>query len=309
MQTPKFSFSFFLPKYWLNWLGLSFLYLISWLPYKTQLGLGRLVGKILYAKFKRRTHIARRNLALCFPDMPEDEREALVKENFKATGIALFESGMGWWWPTWRIKKLGHVTGIENIIAAKEAGQGVLLIAHHMVCLEICNRLLGLHHPNIGFYRPHNNALMEYIQYKGRTRDNRYQIGKKDVRGLYKALENNESVIYLPDQDYGRRKSVFVPFFAEKQTCTTTATTMIANDANCKVVISTIYRNKDNSGYTIDFSPALEDYPSGDDTHDAARINKIIEAGIQQAPEQYMWLHRRFKTRPKGDKTDLYAQG
>ncbi|NTS77686.1 LpxL/LpxP family Kdo(2)-lipid IV(A) lauroyl/palmitoleoyl acyltransferase [Catenovulum sp. SM1970] len=306
MQAPQFSFAFLAPKYWLNWLGLACLYLISWLPYKLQLKLGCLLGLFLYCFFKRRVKIAQVNVKMCFPDMPEAQREAMVRDNFKSTGIAFFESGMAWWWPSWRVKKLAKVEGVENIIKAKESGKGVLVVAHHMLCMEMCNRIVGLHNPNIGFYRPHNNALMEYIQYRGRMRDNRYQIGKKDIRGLYRALGENESVIYLPDQDYGRRKAVFVPFFAEQKACTTTGTSMIARDSGCQLVITTAYRNKDNSGYTIKFDGPLEGYPSGDDTEDATRINKMMTDRILVAPEQYMWLHRRFKTREDKKKGEVY---
>ncbi len=238
--------------------------------------------------------------------MSEQDREAMVVENFKATGIALFESGMGWWWPTWRIQKLGNVKGVEHIQQAKKAGHGVLVVAHHMVCLEICNRLVGLKNPNIGFYRPHNNAVMEWLQYRGRTRNNRHQIGKRDLKGLFKALADNESIIYLPDQDYGRRRSVFVPFFAVEQTCTTTGTSMIAKESKCKLVITTSYRNHDNSGYTIEFSPAIDNFPSGNDEQDALRLNRLIEQEILKTPEQYMWLHRRFKTRPNKSDKNLY---
>jgi KDO2-lipid IV(A) lauroyltransferase len=150
---------------------------------------------------------------------------------------------------------------------------------------------------------------MEYVQYKGRTRDNKYQIGKREIRNLYKALQENECVIYLPDQDYGKRKSVFVPFFAEPQACTTTGTSGIAKESNCKVITTIVYRNSDKSGYTIKLSPALDNYPTGDDEADATRINKLIETNIMYAPEQYMWLHRRFKTRPNSqDKGRIYQR-
>ncbi|MER2492839.1 LpxL/LpxP family Kdo(2)-lipid IV(A) lauroyl/palmitoleoyl acyltransferase [Catenovulum sediminis] len=306
MDIPKFSLKFFLPKYWLTWIGISVLYTISWLPYKFQLLLGRLVGRLMYALAKRRRHIARRNLEICFPNMQDHEIQSLLKKNFEAAGIALFESSMGWWWPKWRLAKFCHYQGLEHIEEAQKAGKGVLMVTFHNMCLEICCRVFGQKHPAVAFYRQHNNPLMEYFQYHGRARDNKYLIGAKNVKGLLNALNDNELCFYFPDQDYGRRRSVFVPFFAEENTCTTTGTTLFAGEAGCPVVLVTPQRLDDGKGYLITVSPIIENYPSGDDTADAARLNKLIETEILKAPEQYMWLHRRFKTRPDRKAKSLY---
>ncbi|AWB69036.1 lipid A biosynthesis lauroyl acyltransferase [Saccharobesus litoralis] len=308
VQAPTFSWSFLLPKYWINWLGIFILYALSWLPYRVIIVLGKLAGLIMYKLVKKRVHITRRNLEICFPEKTEQEREKLVVENFKSTGIALFETAIGWWWPTWRVKRLGQVTGIEHIAEAKQAGKGVIIVTHHMLCLEVCNRLLGLSNPNIGFYRPNNNKVWDYFQYLGRSRDNNYQINKRDIRGLFKALKNNESICYFPDQDYGIKQSVFVPFFAEQHTCTTTATSSIASKSGCKLVQVSLHRHQDNSGYTVNLSPVIDNYPSGDPTTDAIKLNQLIEKAVLIAPEQYMWMHRRFKTRPQdAEINDLYS--
>lgn len=306
MDIPQFSWRFLLPKYWFTWLGLALLYLISWLPYRLQLGLGILIGRLLYYIAKRRRHIAKTNINICFPELSEAEKTKMLKANFDSAGIAFFESSMGWFWPTWRLKSLCHYEGLEHIEEAKKQGKGVLLVAYHMMCLEICGRVLGLKHPNVAFYRPHNNALMEYFQYHGRARDNKYLIGAKNVKGLLKALADNEACIYLPDQDYGRRRCAFVPFFAEPQACTTTGTTLFAGQSKCAVILVHPRRLPNAQGYKITVSPALENYPSGDDEVDAARLNKLIEDGIRHAPEQYMWLHRRFKTRPDKKAPSVY---
>lgn len=306
VPAPKFSMSFFLPKYWLNWIGISILFLISWLPYRMQLWLGSLVGLLMYRLAKRRVNIARTNLSVCFPNMPEAEKEQLVRENFKASGIAIFESGMGWWWPSWRIKRKAHYQGMEHLDAAVAKGKGVLLVACHMVCLEMSGRILGQHRPNVAFYRPHNNALMEYFQYHGRARDNRYLIGKKDVKGLISALRHNESCIYLPDQDYGRRRSVFVPFFAEPEACTTTGTSLFSKQTGCTLLMVNQRRLPNGKGYEVKLEPISEHYPSDDESADATILNQIFERCIEQAPEQYMWLHRRFKTRPDPKQPSYY---
>lgn len=306
VKAPRFSIHFFHPKYWLTWFGVAILYIISWLPYRVQLILGANIGRLLYKIAKRRRNIALRNIQLCFPELSANEQEHLLRKNFEATGIALFESSIGWWWPQWRLKKLCHYQGLEHIEEARKSGKGVLMITIHMMCIEIGCRVFAQKYPSVAFYRPHNNDLMEYFQYHGRARDNRYLIGAKNVKGLLNALKDNELCFYLPDQDYGRRRSVFVPFFAQPETCTTTGTTLFAKESGCTVLLVTPERLDNGKGYLVNVSPVLDNYPSGDDTADAARLNRLVEEAIMRAPEQYLWLHRRFKTRPNRKDPSLY---
>lgn len=305
---PNFKLSFLLPKYWLTWLGVLILYTISWLPYKFQLALGRGVGRLLMKLGSSRQRVAETNLKLCFPDMSEQERQRMLKANFENTGIALFETGMGWWWPNWRVERKVTVKGLEHIEKAKAEGHGVLLLAMHYLSAEINCRAMGTQHPTVVFYRPHNNELMEYFQFRGRGRSNKYMLGKRDVKGLIKALREKESCIYLPDQDYGRNKSEFVPFFAVDETATTTGTLIFARQKNVKTMMVIPTRNDDGSGYTIEVTPPLEGFPSKDDIADVTRVNQELEKAIMRAPEQYMWLHRRFKTRPNPDDPSLYKK-
>ncbi|RUO79663.1 LpxL/LpxP family Kdo(2)-lipid IV(A) lauroyl/palmitoleoyl acyltransferase [Pseudidiomarina taiwanensis] len=306
VETPKFQAKFLLPKYWLTWLGVAVLYTISWLPYKLQLALGRLIGRLFYRFMPRRAAIARRNLELCFPEKSAADIETLVKTNLENTGIAFFETGMAWWWPNWRIQRKLHVHGIEHLEAPLQHGQGVLLLLFHFLSLEMHARLHGLIKPAVGLYRPHNNALMEFLQTRGRARSNKYMIPRKDVKGMLEALNQGDIAGYLPDQDYGRRRTVFVPFFAVEKTSTTTGTMLFAGNANCATVPTTCYRRDDGSGYDITFYPQFENFPTGDDETDAMRVNKMVEFAVQQRPEQYLWIHRRFKTRPNETDQDLY---
>jgi len=303
---PDFKFSFLLPQYWLTWLGVFILYSISWLPYKWQLGLGRFIGRQLLKIGSKRQRIADINLKLCFPDMSEPERQAILKKNFENTGIALLETGMGWWWPNWRVKRKVTITGIEHIKNAQAEGNGVLLLTMHYLSAEMTARAIGYGHPMVVFYRPHNNQLMEFFQFRGRGQSNQYMLGKRDVRGLIQALKEKESCIYLPDQDYGRNRSVFVPFFGVKDTATTTGTLIFARQKDVKTMMLIPTRNDDGSGYTLEITPALEGFPTKDDEQDAIRINQELEKAIARKPEQYMWLHRRFKTRPDPEAPSLY---
>lgn len=306
IEKPKFELRFLSPKYWLTWLSAGFLYGISWLPYKWQLAMGRGLGRLFYRFVPKRAHIARRNLELCFPNKSAEDIEQLVKRNLENTGIAFFETGMAWWWPDWRIKRKLHLHGIEHIQAPLAEGKGVLLLLFHFLSLEVHARLHGFVQPAVGLYRPHNNAVMEFLQTRGRGRSNKYMIPRTDVRSMLQALDQGEIAGYLPDQDYGRKRTVFAPLFAVEQASTTTGTLLFAENANCVVLPATCFRRDDGSGYDMTFYPQFEQFPTGDQVADVTRVNRMIEYAILQKPEQYMWIHRRFKTRPDSSDPDLY---
>lgn len=306
VNAPQFRWQFLLPQYWPLWLGAALLYLLSWLPYRWLMRAGAAFGRLLFKLLKSRQKVARRNLALCFPEMPEAQREELLWQNAEESGKAMLETVIGWWWPDWRIKKLAHFSGYQHIEAALAEGKGVLLLAAHFLHLEAAGRVFGLTHPSVGFYRPNNNPLLDYLQYHGRARSNKYMIGKRDVKGLIQALNEQEVCFYLPDQDYGRNRAEFVPFFAVAETATTTGTLLFANAANCVVIPVVTSRLADYQGYHVKVLPALANFPSGDDRADVTRVNQWLEQAILQQPEQYMWLHRRFKTRPNPTDQSLY---
>ena len=268
--------------------------------------MGRMLGRLLMKIGSKRKHVALTNLRLCFPEKGEDELQTLLKRNFENTGIALFETGMGWWWPDWRVKRKFNVKGLEHLEKARQEGKGVLLLAMHYLSVEMNARGVGYGHPMVVFYRPHNNQLMEFFQFRGRGRSNKYMLGKRDVKGLIKALRDGEACIYLPDQDYGRNRSVFVPFFGVKEAASTTGTLLFARQKNVETMMIIPVRNDDGSGYTLEIMPPLDNFPTKDDIADVTRINQELEKAISRKPEQYMWLHRRFKTRPNPDDISLY---
>ncbi|MDF2180038.1 LpxL/LpxP family Kdo(2)-lipid IV(A) lauroyl/palmitoleoyl acyltransferase [Aliiglaciecola sp. CAU 1673] len=304
VKAPTFQLSFLHPRYWLTWVTVVLLYLISWLPYRVQWWIGTMLGRFFYHVIKSRRRIAERNIELCFPDMSEAERKALVKANLESAGIALFEAGMGWWWPDWRVKRIGKMVGYDHIQAIMDKGKGVLGIACHNMNLEMAGRVIGVVHPSVGFYRRHNNPLMEYLQYHGRSKSNKYMIHKKGVGDLIKALDQGELCFYLPDQDYGPKRCEYVPFFAVKDAATTTGTLLFAEKANCETVFLLPLRTK--TGYEVQVLPGLENFPSGDDKEDVTRVNQMIEKMVLAAPSQYLWMHKRFKTRPDWNPTSLY---
>lgn len=304
--SPPFKMSFLAPKYWLTWVGVFILYTLSWFPQSVQFFLGKLLGKLVYHLVKKRRHIAEVNIRLCFPHLSPEQQTQMVKRNLEHTGIATFETGMAWWWPTWRINRVrGSIDGLEHIDAAIKKGKGVLLLVPHMLHLEMTGRVLGLEKQGIGFYRPHNNPLMEFFMTRGRLRSNEFLIGKRDVKGLLKALKDGKLCYYLPDQDYGRNRSEFVPFFAVQDTATTTGTLLFAGSESCETLSLSSVR--DNKGkYHLKVAPALTEFPSDSPKLDVTRVNQRMEDAIKLAPEQYMWVHRRFKTRPNETDPSFY---
>lgn len=269
-----------------------------------QQNLGKVLGTLLKVVAKKRYHIAKRNIEMCFPKLSEQDRAAMLKANLDNAGMAIFETSMGWWWPSWRVDRVAEFEGFEHIEAILSKGKGVLAYAIHNMNLEFACRILGRQYPSVVFYRKHNNRLMEYMQYYGRNRANKYMVHKRNSKGLIRALDEGELCIYLPDQDYGQNKCEFTPFFAVPKTASTTGSLLFAKQANCETIFIVSIRT--NKGYKIIVLPGLENFPSGNDNYDVTRINQMIEKMIMMAPEQYLWMHKRFKTRPNADDPSLY---
>lgn len=301
---PQFQAKFLLPNYWHVWLGATILYLISWLPFRIILLLGKVFGTLLSRIAPKRVAIARQNLKLTFPDWSDAEIDRVFRGNIERTGMALFETAMGWWWPDWRVKKHITVEGFEHIEEVLKQGKSVFGLALHNVNLEFACRAIGYFHPSIAFYRKHNNPLMDYFQYHGRNRANKYMIHKRNAKALIEALNGNELCLYLPDQDYGASQSIFVPFGGVEQTATTTATLMFVQRGDCVPIL--ISSQHTATGYKIKCYPAIE-YLADNTPEDAlTQLNRELLDIVKEQPESYLWMHKRFKTRPKSSPQSLY---
>lgn len=301
MKPPRFRYSFLLPKYWHVWFGLALLYLLVQLPYPVIFFIGSRIGRFSMRFLSRRRHIARRNIELCFPALSQDKKERMLVENFEALGMGLFETGMAWFWPDSRIKKWCKIDNPEIMSRIREGGRGVLLVGIHFLTLELGGRIYGMYNPGIGVYRAHNNKLMDWVQFLGRSRSNKAFIDRHNVKSMISALRKGEILWYAPDHDYGPRNSVFAPFFAVPQAATTVGTSILMRQANPVILPFTPKRHADGSGYTVMITEPPEGFPMKDTAEAAAFMNKIVEKEILKAPELYMWLHRRFKTRPAGE--------
>ena len=296
----KFSREFLHPRYWLTWFGLGVLWLWVQLPYPVLCFLGTRIGAMARPFLKRRESIARKNLELCFPQHSAEEREKMIAENFRSLGMALVETGMAWFWPDRRIARWTEVIGMEHIRDVQAQKRGILLVGIHFLTLELGARQFGMQEPGIGVYRPNDNPLIDWLQTWGRLRSNKSMLDRKDLKGMIKALKKGEVVWYAPDHDYGPRSSVFVPLFAVEQAATTTGTWMLARMSGACLVPFVPRRKPDGKGYQLIMLPPECSPPLDDAETTAAWMNKVVEKCIMMAPEQYMWLHRRFKTRPEG---------
>ena len=291
------------PRNWLTWFGLGILWLIVQLPYPLLHFIGTSAGRLSRRFLKRREHIARRNIELCFPEMSPAARETLIDQNFMSLGMGLIETGMAWFWSDERVKKWFDVEGFANLNHALSGGKGVMVVGVHFMSLELGGRAMGLCRPMMATYRPHNSPLMEWVQTRGRLRSNKAMIDRNNLTGLVHALKSGEAVWFAPDQDTRRGESVFVPFFGHPA-YSLTSTHQLARLSGAAVIAFSHVRRADG-GYTLKLSPAFEDFPSSDATADTARVIAAIEAMVREAPTQYLWIHRRFKRQPDG-RGELY---
>ena len=300
-NAPRLTAALFHPRYWPQWFGQAVLWLVVQLPYPVLMYLGAGLGWLSMKLLPRRVRIARTNLQLVFPEWDDATREACLKENFANVGRAIFETGIAWFWPDWRVRKIMHVTGAEHVEQAVANKHGMLLLSAHFMTLELNARMFGLLRPGVGVYRPNTNPVLEYAQYHGRCKSNKYLIDRADVKGMIKALRQGEALWYAPDHDYGPHASVFVPFLGVSDAATITGTATLARVKNT-VVLPCYNIRLPQGGYQLIIEPPLQNYPVGDDVADATRSNQVLEQAVRKAPEQYMWLHRRFKSRPNAKK-------
>ncbi|WP_220758825.1 MULTISPECIES: LpxL/LpxP family Kdo(2)-lipid IV(A) lauroyl/palmitoleoyl acyltransferase [unclassified Shewanella] len=306
VEKAQFSSHLYHPKYWLLWLGVGFMRLTQLLPLRVQMKMGAALGRLGMKLVGKRVKTARRNLELCFPDMSDSDMQQLVTENFEQTGKAVFDTANAWWWSDEKIQQHMSIKGKEYVEQTLESGQGVILFAVHCLPLEMGARIFGQFQPGVGVYRPHNNPVMEYLQVKGRLRSNKALVPKRDLRQMVRSLREPNVIWYTADQDFGRSSATFIPFFNVPEAATITGATTLAKLGKAKVLPFFVERNSDDTGYNIEIQPALDNFPGENEIEDAKRGNKIIESIISRNMSQYMWLHRRFKTRPNKGDASLY---
>lgn len=269
------------------------------IPFNFQVLIGKTIGKLLYPFMHKLRSTAYSNISHCFPDKKQNQVNLLVKRHFEAIGVSFFETANAYYGSDKKIRKLLTITN-ENFFqdALKEEG-GIILLCSHFMPLMLGSRALLINHTIANIYRPQNNKLFDRIMVKGYKKNGAVMIKSTDTRSIIKAINNSLPIWYAPDQDLGKNNSVFAPFFGI-QTATASATARLAKNNNTKVIPYSFIRTK--KGYTMSFEKPIANYPSNDPIQDATIVNQILEKQIIKSPEQYLWIHRRFKTRPNDEK-------
>ncbi len=291
--------SYWQPRHWPWWFGLALLRALCALPNRVAIGTGRRIGRFAHAIAGSRRAVVRRNIELCFPDLDADERDALARMHFEARGMSLVEMGWGRWASDRRLGAITELKGIEHLKAATDAGQGVILLSAHFTTLEISGRMLALNSPPFdAVYRKNRSDFITEIQRSGREVSADDTIEKRDIKKMVRSLRSGRPVWYAPDQSYDRKGAEVIEFFGVPS-MHTTATSTLARLGKA-VTLPYFPRRLPNGRYEIEIQPPLEDFPSDDLAADTRRYVEVLEAHIRKCPEQYFWIHKKFKNLPDG---------
>ena len=282
------------------WLGVGFLWLLHGLPLPLQAALGNAVGWLLAMVPGRRRHIAATNLALCFPDASEAVRRRWLRQTFQASMRAVLEHGVLWWSPEARLRRLVRIDNPEAALG--DGVRPVIWLAPHFVGLDMGGVRLSMDRQLASMYAPAKDPVTDKFMLHGRSRFfSPTLISRSDgIKPVLKALKAPLPFYYLPDQDHGRLNAVFVPFFGVTA-ATVSALPRLARLTGAQIVPVVTRQLPWGRGYAVRFYPPWENYPGDDLDADVARMNAFIEDRIREIPAQYLWLHRRFKTRPAGE--------
>jgi len=277
------------------------LWLLHFLPLGALAAFGNGLGRVLYWLIPERRHVTRINLEKCFPQMDARSRERLARAHFRAVTRSIVEHALLWWAPEARIRRLIRVEGLEHLIAPR--AEPVILFVPHFVGLDASGTRLALERDAVAIYSAQKNAVFDRLFAHGRGRfGNQRQVSRQEgVRAAIRSMvREKRPFFYLPDQDYGPRDALFVPFFGVPA-ATVPGLSRIARLADAKVVPCITRMLPGGAGYVVRLEPPWENFPSGDLYADTKRMNEYIERQVLAMPEQYLWMHKRFKTRPEGE--------
>jgi len=292
-------YRFWQPRFWPLWVGLGVLRLMIMLPFRVQLWIGGQLGRLLFVMVPKRRRIAAINLRLCFPELDEPALRRLLRAHGESLGFSVFEIGLALWASRARVEQLVRIEGLDNLTAPLEQGHGVVVISGHFPAIELIGRAIRKSTPPAAaMYRPLKNPLIDQLLRRARRKAISTLIPKDGIRQMIRLLRNGTPVWYAADQSYDRAYAELVPFFGEPA-MTNAALTHIARMGKARVVPFYPRRLADGSGYECIFLPALENFPGNDPAADAEYINNLLAEWIRKAPEQYYWVHRRFKNRPE----------
>jgi KDO2-lipid IV(A) lauroyltransferase len=280
--------------------GVFILWLIHFLPFRIIVAIGNGLGTVLYPLAAERRKVGNINLKLCFPDMGDEASEKLLREHFKLFCRGLIERSILWWSSAEYISSLIHVEGVEHFEALK--GKATILLTPHFVGMDVGGQWIAQRADSVSMYANQKNRYLTELLLKMRTRFGKQRLFSRQqgLRAILKCMRAGMPFFYLPDQDQGVKDGAFIPFFGVPA-ATMTTVPRIALMTGAKVVPCITRLLPGAAGYVLTFYPAWENYPTGDDIADTRRMNEFIEQRVREMPEQYFWLHKRFKTRPEGE--------
>jgi KDO2-lipid IV(A) lauroyltransferase len=280
-------------------LALLLMWLLHWLPLPILAACGRLLGRLLHRFGRERRHITLTNLGLCFPNLSADEKSALAIRHFEAFGRSFLERGLLWWASPARIRRLVKIEGMEQLAALGD--RPLILLVPHFVGLDMGWTRLTLERDMVSIYANQKNLLFNAALYRGRLRFGGSELlsRQEGTRKAIRAMKAGRPFYYLPDMDYGERDTIFVPFFGVKA-ATITGLARLARMTGAAVV--PVITRMTETGYVIGIGAPWNDFPGPDIEADTRRMNAFIEQEVLKMPEQYFWVHKRFKTRPPGEK-------
>jgi KDO2-lipid IV(A) lauroyltransferase len=290
----KIPVSLLHPRHWPTWAGIGLLRLIVWLPYPAIMAVGAGLGQLIYPFALRRRQIAEINLRLCLPELDDTARRRLLRRHFSSLGKGLVEVGMAWWWPQKRLERLLITIEGETYLATGDTG--VLFLTAHFSSLELSGRYLGARSAAHAMYRPNENPVLEFLIRHYRGTHLLGLIRRDDARGMIRLLKEGGRVWYAPDQNHAHKGKAFADFMGVAA-ATHTATSRLARTTGARVVPFVLLREP--GGYRLIIEHPLEGLGKAPE-EDARRINAVFARWARAAPEQYNWIHRRFKTRPDG---------
>jgi KDO2-lipid IV(A) lauroyltransferase len=298
-KTRKKARPLFHPALWPSWVVMFLLYSLSWLPMPAKQRLGKWLGVFLSKVMSYRFRVTKTNIGMCMPELSEAQREELARDSFVACARGFLESTHAWWRDTGKYQSQVKVSGRQHLDEAMARGKGILLLGGHYSIFDFALPLIACQLTRPGYmYRPNDNPVIDRMIERGRKRDmNIEPFTKRQLGGMMSFLREGGQVWYACDQDFGRKATIFTPFFGVEAACITTPS-YIAQTSGCSVICVSHLRTSAGE-YEITFSPIQENFGE-DDQKDAAVWNGFIEQAIRRHPDQYLWLHKRFKTRPEG---------
>ncbi len=286
----------------LSRLLVAVLWLLHFLPLPALACVGQTLGLLLFGLAGRRRHIVLVNLRLCFPELDNAQRRRLAREHFKVLGRSMLERSLLWWASTQRLAPLLQVKGEERIRQLLDAGRPVLMLTPHFVGLDAGGAAIAMRFDSASIYAVQSDPVFDRLLHRGRLRfGDQLLLSRQDsVRASVRAMKSGRPLYYLPDMDFGSKESIFVPFFGV-QTATISGLSRLARLAGATVVPCVTRILPAGAGYAVEVGEPWADFPSADIEADTRRMNAWIEAAVRTMPEQYYWVHRRFKTRPPGE--------